>query len=200
MKYRLSWCATITSWKETSRILHFLRWRTEVFKCSWLKPNLVRRIQRRHLLVSTQTKVSIVEWSLHPDIFVKTDDDDDATAVFGRLEGIWKSTICSVDTKVRLYESITLSAHLYGAETWPRPPSWLGNAVCTVMFILTDATQPIPPAIVLCNCNHLFYKWNNNSLTVLVWMLFCPPVFGHNLIIRPLVSLATVLACPRRNN
>src|SRR6218665_3390804 len=40
-------------------------------------------------------------------------------AVFGRLEKIWKSNGCSVDTKVRLYESIVLSTLLYGAETWP---------------------------------------------------------------------------------
>src|SRR6218665_899128 len=32
---------------------------------------------------------------------------------------MWKSTDCSVDTKVRLYESIVLSTLLYGAETWP---------------------------------------------------------------------------------
>src|SRR6218665_2884662 len=29
-----------------------------------------------------------------------------ANAIFGRLEKIWKSNGCSVDTKVRLYESI----------------------------------------------------------------------------------------------
>jgi len=39
-------------------------------------------------------------------------------AVFGRLEKIWKSNGCSVDTKVRLYESIVLSTLLYGAEAW----------------------------------------------------------------------------------
>src|SRR6218665_3234037 len=44
-----------------------------------------------------------------------------ANGVFGRLEKIWKSNGCSVDTKVRLYESIVLSTllHVYGAETWP---------------------------------------------------------------------------------
>ena len=42
-----------------------------------------------------------------------------ANTVFGRLEEIWKSNSCSVDTKVRLYESIVLSTLLYGAETWP---------------------------------------------------------------------------------
>jgi len=35
------------------------------------------------------------------------------------LEKIWKSNGCSVDTKVRLYESIVLSTLLYEAETWP---------------------------------------------------------------------------------
>jgi len=41
--------------------------------------------------------------------------------VFGRLERIWKSTGCSVVTKVRLYKSIVLRTLLYrrGAETWP---------------------------------------------------------------------------------
>src|SRR6218665_3333257 len=34
---------------------------------------------------------------------------------FGRLEKIWKSNGCSVDTKVRRYESIVLSTLLYGA-------------------------------------------------------------------------------------
>ena len=42
-----------------------------------------------------------------------------ANAIFGRLEKIWKSNGCSVDTKVRLYESIVLSTLLYGAVTWP---------------------------------------------------------------------------------
>src|SRR6218665_354148 len=42
-----------------------------------------------------------------------------ANAVFGRLEKMWKSNGCSIDTKVRLYESIVLSTLLYGAETWP---------------------------------------------------------------------------------
>src|SRR6218665_251189 len=42
-----------------------------------------------------------------------------ASAVFGRLERIWKSNGCSIDTKVRLYESIVLSTLLYRAETWP---------------------------------------------------------------------------------
>jgi len=42
-----------------------------------------------------------------------------ANAVFGRLERIWKSNGCSIDTKVRLYESIVLSTLLYRAETWP---------------------------------------------------------------------------------
>src|SRR6218665_3166844 len=42
-----------------------------------------------------------------------------ANAVFGRLEKIWKSNGCSVDTKVWLYESIVLSTLLYVAETWP---------------------------------------------------------------------------------
>src|SRR6218665_1895707 len=39
-----------------------------------------------------------------------------ANAVFGRLEKIWKSNGCSIDTKVRLYESIVLSKLLYGAK------------------------------------------------------------------------------------
>src|SRR6218665_4104195 len=42
-----------------------------------------------------------------------------ANAVFGRLEKIWKSNGCSIDTKVRLYESIVLSTLLYGVKTWP---------------------------------------------------------------------------------
>src|SRR6218665_2431903 len=42
-----------------------------------------------------------------------------AYVVFGRLERIWKSNGCSIDTKARLYESIVLSTLLYGAETWP---------------------------------------------------------------------------------
>jgi len=42
-----------------------------------------------------------------------------ANAVFGRLERIWKSNRCIIDTKVRLYESIVLSTLIYGAEIWP---------------------------------------------------------------------------------
>ena len=39
-----------------------------------------------------------------------------ANAVFGRLEKIWKSNGCSVDTKVRLHESIVLSTLAYYTE------------------------------------------------------------------------------------
>jgi len=42
-----------------------------------------------------------------------------ANAVFERLERIWKSIGCSVDTKVQLSDSILLSTLLYGAETRP---------------------------------------------------------------------------------
>ena len=36
-----------------------------------------------------------------------------AASVFGRIVNIWKSK------KIRLYESLVISALLYGAESWP---------------------------------------------------------------------------------
>jgi len=39
--------------------------------------------------------------------------------VFGRLNAIWKSRDLKCNIKIRLYESLVLSAHLYAAETWP---------------------------------------------------------------------------------
>ena len=42
-----------------------------------------------------------------------------AASVFGRLVNIWKSKNISLAVKIRLYESLVISALLYGAESWP---------------------------------------------------------------------------------
>jgi len=41
-----------------------------------------------------------------------------ANAAFARLGNIWVSKILSTEIKIRLYESLLLSIHLYCAETW----------------------------------------------------------------------------------
>ena len=51
--------------------------------------------------------------------------DDDITsrlckarAVFGKLSGVWKSSILSKSTKIRLFKSNVIAVLLYGCESW----------------------------------------------------------------------------------
>jgi len=42
-----------------------------------------------------------------------------AAVVFGKMRKIWKNENISLRVKIRLYEAIILSTHLYGADVWP---------------------------------------------------------------------------------
>ena len=41
-----------------------------------------------------------------------------ASNIFGRLANVWKRTGLSLQTKIRLYNTLVISVLLYGSETW----------------------------------------------------------------------------------
>ena len=41
-----------------------------------------------------------------------------ARAVFGKLTGVWKSSILSKSTKIRIFKSIVIAGLLCGCESW----------------------------------------------------------------------------------